>query len=76
MGSYGSLGSAAPYVKAGSEGAISASVGASIDYMTKNRNKQKKKRKGNNNNDNEEGGVYYYNGNVIDTRPYRPNGYY
>ena len=75
MGSYWSLGSAAPYIKSGSEGAISASVGASIDYMARWGNEQKNKRKGNNNDDNEEGGVYYYNGNVIDTRPYRPNGY-
>ena len=44
--------------------------------MIKERNEQKKKRKSNNNDDNEEGGVYYCNVNIIDTRPYRPNGYY
>ena len=33
MGSYGSLGSAAPYVQAGSEGAVGSIVGGSIDNI-------------------------------------------
>ena len=39
------LGSAASYIKSGSEGAISASVSASIDYMAKERNEQKREEK-------------------------------
>jgi hypothetical protein len=66
MGSYGSVGSAAPYIQAGSEGAISASVGGSMKYIIKR----------NEDDDENGGGVYYYNGNRIDNRPYRPNNYY
>ena len=65
MGSYGSVGSAAPYIQAGSEGAIGASVGGSMKYIIK-RNEE---------NDENDGGVYYYNGSRIDNRPYRPNNY-
>ena len=35
MGSYGSLGSAEPYVQAGSESAVQAAIGGSIDNIYK-----------------------------------------
>ena len=63
----GSLGSAAPYIQAGSEGAISASVGGSMKYIT---------RKINDDDEQNGGKVFYYNGNRIGNRPYRPNNYY
>lgn len=68
MGSYG----AGPYIQAGSEGAIGASVGGSIDII-----KDRKKKHNQDEDDQNDGEVYYYNGNKIDTRPYRPkNKYY
>ena len=42
MGSYGSIGSAAPYIQAASEGAIGASVGGSMKLII-DRNKKKGK---------------------------------
>ena len=66
MGSYGSLGSAEPYGQAGSESAVQAAIGGSIDNIYK-----KKKNYYENDQNNE--GVYYHNGNIIDNRPYRPN---
>lgn len=73
MGSYGSLGSAGPYLQAGSEGAIGASVGGSIDVI---KDGNKKKQRQEDDNDQNTGEVYYYNGNKIDTRPYRPKKNY
>ena len=68
MGSYGSLGSAAPYVQAGSEGAVGSIVGGSIDNI-----KDRKKKHYSEEDDDDNGRVYYYNGSKIDNRPYRPN---
>ena len=73
MGSYGSLGEAAPYIQAGSEGAIGASVGGAIDIV---KDRMKKNYNGEDNNSNQkEEGVYYYNGAKVDTRPHRPKNY-
>lgn len=74
MGSYGSLGAAGPYLQAGSEGAIGASVGGSIDMI--NNRKKKKYNEEDDENDQNNGGVYYYKGNKVDTRPYRPKNNY
>ena len=55
----GSIGSAAPYIQAASEGAIGASVGGSMKLII-DRNKKKGKNSG---------GVFYYNGKKIDNSP-------
>jgi len=71
MGSYGSMGSASPYIQAGSEGAIGASVGGSFDVIKENKNSRRNNKYYDD--DDDYGRVYYHNGNKIDTRP---NKYY
>lgn len=75
MGSYGSLGEAAPYIQAGSEGAIGASVGDAIDIVKDRMKKNYNEEDENDNNNQKEEGVYYYNGTKVDTRPHRPKNY-
>ena len=74
MGSYGSLSAVGPYLQAGSEGAIGASVGGLIDAIgnrKKKKNNEEDDEKAQNNED-----VYYVNGNKVDTRPDRPKNNY